>query len=64
MSGNDITQVDLSETTAEKDIGEIVDNILNFHEHVATATMKANSILGMLKKKKSYLDSVMIKNCL
>ena len=62
MSANNNTQVPLSETTAEKDLGVIVDNKLNFHEHVATATRKANSILGTIKKTFSCLDLVMIKN--
>ena len=61
MSYNKNTQVPLSETTAEKDLGVIVDNKLNFHEHVATATKKANSILGTIKKTFSCLDIVMIK---
>ena len=61
MSDNNNTQVPLSETTAEKDLGVIVDNKLNLHEHVATATKKANSILGTIKKTFSCLDIVMIK---
>ena len=40
MSGKDGTPVELSETTAEKDLGVINDNKLNFHEHVATAMFK------------------------
>ena len=61
MSGNDSTQVELSETSAKKDIGVIVGNKLNFHEHVTTATKKANSILGKIKETFSCLDSVMIE---
>ena len=40
MSGKDGTPVELSETTAEKDLGVIIANKLNFHEHVATAMFK------------------------
>ena len=61
MPGSDGTLVELSETTADEDIGVIVDNKIYFHEHVATATKKDNSILGTIKKTFSYLDSVMIK---
>ena len=61
MSGSDGTPVELSETTAEEDLGVIVDNKINLHEHVATATKKANSVPTTLKKTFSCLDSVMIK---
>ena len=60
MSGSDGTPVELS---AEEDLGVIVDNKNNVHEHVATATAtkKANSVPATLKKTFSCLDSVMIK---
>ena len=61
MFGNDSTQVELSDTTAEKDNGVIVSNKLKYHEHVTTATKKDNRILGMIKETFSSLDSVMIK---
>ena len=51
----------LSETTSEKDLGVIVNNKLNFLEHVATAAKKANNIIGTIKKTLSCLDSNMIK---
>ena len=61
MSGNDSTQIELSEATAEKDISVIVGNKLNFQVHVTTATKKANSILAIIKETFTCLDSVMIK---
>ena len=61
MSGDTHTRVPLSETIAEKDLGVIVDNKLSFYEHVATATKKANNILGTIKKTFSCLDRMMIK---
>ena len=61
MSDNLNSKVPLSETTAKKDLGVIVDNKLSFHEHVATAPKKANYILGTIKKTFSCLESNMIK---
>ena len=34
----------------EKDLGVIIDDKLKFHIHTATATKKANQILGIIKK--------------
>ena len=34
----------------ERDLGVIVDDELKFHMHTATATKKANQILGIIKK--------------
>ena len=40
----------LEAITNEKDLGVMVDNKLNFHVHAATATKKANQILGVIKR--------------
>ena len=40
----------LETTSAEKDLGVIVDDSLKFHKHTAAAVRKANTILGIIKK--------------
>ena len=57
LSDNLSSNVPLSETTAEKDLGLIVDNNLNFHEHLATTVKKVSTV----KKTFLCLESNMIK---
>ena len=40
----------LASTSAEKDLGVMVDDSLKFHKHTAAAVRKANTILGIIKK--------------
>jgi len=40
----------------EKDLGVIVDEELNFSEHIATKVKKANQAVGMIKNTFTYLD--------
>ena len=40
----------LKESTTEKDLGVIVDNQLNFKEHVSTAVNKGNRVLGVIRR--------------
>ena len=44
----------------EKDLGIIIDEKLNFHKHILTATKKANSILGCIRRAIKYKDREMI----
>ena len=46
----------------ERDLGVIVDDELKFHMHTATATKKANQILGIIKKSYQTRDAVTIYN--
>ena len=41
----------------EKDLGVIINDKLKFHIHTATATKKANQILGIIKKSFSTRDA-------
>ena len=41
----------------EKDLGVIIDDKLKFHIHTATATKKANQILGIIKKSFRMKDA-------
>jgi len=43
-------------TTAEKDLGAIIDQHLKFHQHAAAAAAKANLILGLISKCFEHLD--------
>ena len=46
----------LQQTTVERDLGVIISNDLNWEQHVASATNKANRKLGMIKPAFSYPD--------
>ena len=41
----------------EKDFGVIVEDSLKFHRHTAAAVKKANSVLGVIKKSFTTLDT-------
>ena len=42
--------VELKEATSEKDLGVVVDNDLNFKQHIATAVSKGNKVLGLIRR--------------
>ena len=46
----------LQATDKEKDIGVVVDNQLNFEDHMNEKINKANSIMGLIRRTFSYLD--------
>ncbi|PIK55907.1 hypothetical protein BSL78_07177 [Apostichopus japonicus] len=46
----------LEVVNSERDLGVVVDNGLNFREHVASIVSKANSILGIIRLTFRYLD--------
>ena len=52
--------IELEAITTEKDLGVMVDNKLNFHVHAATATKKANQILGVIKRTYQTRDEFTI----
>ena len=39
-----------------KDLGVIIDNRLNFNEHINDKIKKANSMLGIIKRNFKYMD--------
>ena len=57
MSGRDLT-----ETTAEKDLGVLIDNELNFEKHIRTIVNKANRMLGMIKIGFTCMDKEIFMN--
>ena len=40
--------IEIEKVTSEKDLGVIVDQALNFSEHVSTKVSKANQNLGII----------------
>ena len=50
---------DLDTTTAERDLGVIVDNKLNFNEHIAKQSKKANMVMGIIRRTFKHLDDKM-----
>ena len=49
-------QIELEETTEEKDRGIWVYNELGFQDHINKVVNKANSTLGIIKRSYTYLD--------
>ena len=61
-SETDGTRQPLENTQSEKDLGVIIDSKLNFKEHVAYITSKANRILGVIRRSFDHLtDSMFIQ---
>ena len=50
------TKHSLNESNAEKDLGVIIDNKLNFSNHISQATGKANRTLGVLRRSFDHLS--------
>ena len=49
-------QIELEETTVEKDLGIWVGNELGFKEHIKKVVNKANTTLGIIRRSYTYLD--------
>ena len=47
----------LKETPQEKDLGVIVDNSLSFKQHITQSTMKANRVVGVIRRSFDYLTA-------
>ena len=55
-------EIVIESTSSEKDLGIIIDNRLNFQEHIYTQISKANKILGLIRRTFQYLDKEMLVN--
>lgn len=53
------TQVELSMTDCEKDLGVYVDDELKFEYHIETVVKKANQMTGLLWRTFEYMDATM-----
>ena len=54
MGGSHIQQ-----TNEEKDLGILVDKSLKFQKHINAQVLKANRMLGLIKRSFSYMDKEM-----
>ena len=52
----------LAETTAEKDLGVLIDNDLKFSKHIRSKVSQANRLIGLIKISFESLDDVMFSN--
>ena len=57
LMGDDAKSVKLQHTESEKDLGVILDSKLQFKEHIHSATIKGNQLVGMIRRSFTYLDS-------
>ena len=48
--------VELSKTEGEKDLGLMVDDKVNFDKYIQQQVNKANSIMGLIRRKYTFLD--------
>ena len=51
-----LDDVELEETTCEKDLGVNIDNKLSFSEHIDEKVNKANTIMGIVRRSFRHLD--------
>ena len=56
-----INDKELEHVFEEKDLGVHVDADLSFEEHIATKIMKANQIMGLIRRTFTYLDKESFK---
>ena len=56
INPEDNTVTKLPESSLEKDLGVLVDDQLTFKEHIATATAKANRVLGVIRRSFQHLE--------
>ena len=54
-------EVKMKVSSEEKDLGVIIDNRLTFDQHIMSKVKKANSVVGLIRRTFSYLDSDMFK---
>ena len=59
---NNTDVTDLEFTEMEKDLGIHVDNKLRLRDHAEIAAVKANKILGLIRRSYEYLDAVSLKS--
>ena len=59
-SGQESTKIE--KVASEKDLGVIVDQALNFSEHINSKVNKANRNLGMIFRTFTYMDKEIFLN--
>lgn len=53
---------ELEHVFSEKDLGVIIDSELSFEQHISEKVMKANSIMGLIRRSFTYLDSKVFRS--
>ena len=56
MATDQVTRHKLVETNAQKGLGVVTDRNLNFKDHVAQSTAKANRTVGIIRRSFDYLS--------
>jgi hypothetical protein len=54
---NDGNRIELEQSDGEKDIGVLVDENLSFNKHIQNQVNKANSIMGLIRRTYTHLES-------
>ena len=54
MADADGSRIDLIKTNSEKDLGVVLNNKLKWNDHIDQSILKANSVIGMLKRSFKY----------
>ena len=56
MESGKYVRVELQNSDGEKDIGVLVDDQLNYSQHIQQKINKANSIMGLIRRTFTYLN--------
>lgn len=62
MNNIDGEQIELETTATEKDLGIHIDDKLNFNEHIAKSTARANKQMGLIRRTFKYIDKEIFTN--
>ena len=60
MTAEDGTIVQLEETVMETDLGVVVDNKLTFSQHINSTVVKADQVVGMIRRSFKYMDKEIV----
>ena len=56
-----MNEVRIKNSCEDTDLGVIIDSRLTFEQHIMSKVKKANSVVGLIRRTFSYLDSDMFK---
>ena len=56
-----MSDTELEHVSAEKDLGVLIDEELNFEDHIMDKVNKANAIVGLIRRSFSFLDEKLFK---
>ena len=58
LPNGDEEEIILAESSAERDLGVLVDDKLSFKQHIAQVVAKANRVVGVIRRSYEFLDEV------